>query len=266
MSKKTNRSKDANRTAAAHNGPSAEAKSVARTAVQTAARGALKTDDIKPGGTYGVRIKGKVTPVLIETAQYQKDQFLGWTAVVVATGEAIIIDPGTRFSRLKEEQGGQPQQAQRDQQQADQAEQPAAVESAAAASAPAVQAQTPAPDAKSAKRGSKGKKSDAAPPAATTPAEGKNAGKNAKAARSPKQPTAKKMSCLDAAAQIIGKDPVGCKDLIAEMGQRGLWKSPGGKTPDASLYAAIVREISAKKDAARFRKVDRGLFVANTKK
>jgi hypothetical protein len=45
-------------------------------------------------------------------------------------------------------------------------------------------------------------------------------------------------------------------------GGQGLWTSPGGKTPEATLYAAIIREIAAKGTAARFKKHERGVFVA----
>lgn len=78
-----------------------------------------------------------------------------------------------------------------------------------------------------------------------------------------KEPRPPRASCLNAAAQIIGDLPMSAKDLIAEMGVRGLWTSPGGKTPEATLYAAIIREIAAKGGNARFRKHDRGLFVKN---
>jgi hypothetical protein len=50
------------------------------------------------------------------------------------------------------------------------------------------------------------------------------------------------------------------KDLIEAMATQGLWQSPNGKTPHATLYAAILREITTKGDAARFRKVERGQF------
>jgi hypothetical protein len=43
---------------------------------------------------------------------------------------------------------------------------------------------------------------------------------------------------------------------------KGLWTSPGGKTPHATLYASILREINTKGKDARFKKVDRGQFVA----
>ncbi len=78
---------------------------------------------------------------------------------------------------------------------------------------------------------------------------------------------ARKMGALDAAAIVLadaGK-PMRSKDLIAEMAKRGLWASPGGKTPEATLYAAILREIGAKGTAARFARAGKGEF-ASTKK
>ncbi len=78
---------------------------------------------------------------------------------------------------------------------------------------------------------------------------------------------ARKMGALDAAAIVLadaGK-PMRSKELIAEMAKRGLWTSPGGKTPEATLYAAILREIGAKGAAARFARAGKGEF-ASTKK
>ncbi len=79
-----------------------------------------------------------------------------------------------------------------------------------------------------------------------------------------KKTTAKgngKLSGLDAAAQILGKakKPMGCKDMVEQAIEQRLW-SPGGKTPHATLYAAIIREIAKKGKVARFKKVDRGRF------
>ena len=51
------------------------------------------------------------------------------------------------------------------------------------------------------------------------------------------------------------------RELIETMATKGYWTSPAGKTPHATLYAAIVREISTKGKDARFRKVDRGRFA-----
>ena len=54
------------------------------------------------------------------------------------------------------------------------------------------------------------------------------------------------------------------KAMIDAMAQKGYWKSPGGKTPHATLYSAILREIDTKGADARFKKTDRGLFTAHT--
>ena len=78
---------------------------------------------------------------------------------------------------------------------------------------------------------------------------------------------ARKMGALDAAAIVLadaGK-PMRSKDLIAEMAKRGLWTSPGGKTPEATLYAAILREIGAKGTAARFARAGKGEFTSTKK-
>jgi hypothetical protein len=47
------------------------------------------------------------------------------------------------------------------------------------------------------------------------------------------------------------------------MATQGLWESPGGKTPSATLYSAIIREIATKGKDSRFVKKDRGTFAAN---
>lgn len=78
-------------------------------------------------------------------------------------------------------------------------------------------------------------------------------------------PAAGKVSALDAASQVLATagGPLNVKQLIEAMAAQGLWTSPGGKTPAATLSAAIQREIKVKGDAARFRKAERGLFSLN---
>ncbi|MFO0833641.1 MAG: winged helix-turn-helix domain-containing protein [Phycisphaerales bacterium] len=89
-------------------------------------------------------------------------------------------------------------------------------------------------------------------------------GKPARAKKATKEAKPKRVSALDAAAQVLASSsaPMRAKELITEMASRGLWTSPGGKTPEATLYAAMTREIATKGDAARFRKADRGTFQA----
>lgn len=73
----------------------------------------------------------------------------------------------------------------------------------------------------------------------------------------------KRVSALDAAAEVLKAEgkPMRAKDLIEAMTAGGLWSSPNGKTPEATLYAAMIREIATKGSEARFEKVERGMFV-----
>lgn len=66
----------------------------------------------------------------------------------------------------------------------------------------------------------------------------------------------KALSGLDAAAQILREagEPMNAQDLIAQILERGLWKTEG-KTPAATIYAAMSREIKAKGTGSRFQKV-----------
>ena len=84
----------------------------------------------------------------------------------------------------------------------------------------------------------------------------------AKAAKTPEE---KKFSCIDAAAQILAasKTPMNIKEMIEAMAANGLWVSPGGKTPAATLYSSIIREIATKGKDARFTKTERGKFAAS---
>jgi hypothetical protein len=86
----------------------------------------------------------------------------------------------------------------------------------------------------------------------------------AKPAKKAKAPKEKKVSAIDAAAQVLAKskEAMNCKEMIDAMAKQALWTSPGGKTPHATLYSAIIREISVKGKDSRFTKKDRGQFVA----
>ena len=72
----------------------------------------------------------------------------------------------------------------------------------------------------------------------------------------------KKPSCLDAAAQVLreAKEPMQVRAMVVAMKDKGLWSSDAA-TPWATLYSAILREITTKKDASRFKKTDRGFFT-----
>jgi hypothetical protein len=100
--------------------------------------------------------------------------------------------------------------------------------------------------------------------AAKTPAaQPAPASANTEAARPATGRDQAKLSALDAAAKILAEtgQAMTCRDLIVAMAAQGYWASPAGKTPQATLYAALAREIQTRKDQARFRKRARGKFV-----
>ena len=70
------------------------------------------------------------------------------------------------------------------------------------------------------------------------------------------------MSGLAAAAKVLAEagEPLGCQGITERAIAQGYW-APEGKTPAATVYAAMLREIQQKGDAARFRKVARGRFT-----
>ncbi len=72
----------------------------------------------------------------------------------------------------------------------------------------------------------------------------------------------KKMSMLDAAVETLrgAPLPMSAKEMIADMEEKGLWKSQTGKTPSNTLSAAIGREISTKENP-RFKKAEKGKFA-----
>ncbi|MCG3138813.1 MAG: hypothetical protein HJJLKODD_02682 [Phycisphaerae bacterium] len=80
--------------------------------------------------------------------------------------------------------------------------------------------------------------------------------------KKPKPQREERLSVLDAAAKVLEKagKPMRCAELIKAMTEQDLWTSPKGKTPHATLYAAMMREERVKGEASRFKKVDRGQF------
>jgi len=72
---------------------------------------------------------------------------------------------------------------------------------------------------------------------------------------------ARKTGLLDAAIQVLREtgQPMNTKEVVEAVLAKGLWKSDG-KTPAATLYSSILREIQKKGEDARFVKAERGKF------
>ena len=99
-----------------------------------------------------------------------------------------------------------------------------------------------------------------APEAESVPNEEKPKGRVKKEKPAPKP---KKLSAIDAAAQVLAEagQPMTCMEMIDAMSKKKLWTTPGGQTPHATLYSAILREISKKGKESRFTKTERGKFA-----
>ena len=98
---------------------------------------------------------------------------------------------------------------------------------------------------------------------ADAPAPAKAEAKAKPAAPSPKAVPPKGLGLLSAAAAVLERSdaPMSVKAMIEAAKSEGLWTPKGGKTPEQTLYSAIIREIRDKGNASRFRKEGRGLFA-----
>ena len=98
-----------------------------------------------------------------------------------------------------------------------------------------------------------------------TPKGAKATPKRATAQRNaPQAKEGKRMGILKAAVVVLKETgrPMNAKAMVETALAKGMWTTKG-KTPAATLYAAIIREIQKKGGEARFKKVDRGMFAPN---
>ena len=100
------------------------------------------------------------------------------------------------------------------------------------------------------------------PPAKTSQRSSKAMPADVAAAVPPRKAATATLSALAAAARVLEEtqQAMSCPQLIEAMAAKGYWTSPAGKTPAATLHAAITREIKTKTDTARFQKAEPGRF------
>jgi hypothetical protein len=128
-------------------------------------------------------------------------------------------------------------------------------------------AKTPKTTTKAAKvprRRSKGSARSQGPTATADSAQVAKSGPSKK--KTEKQPGGQrsgKASAVEAALRVLGEagQPMNCQEMIQAMAAKGYWTSPAGKTPGATLYSSILREIRTKGKEARFTKTARGKFA-----
>jgi hypothetical protein len=191
----------------------------------------MKKEDVTVGATYGAKVGKKTLDVRIDGENAKG----GWNAVAVDSGKPVRIKDARQ---LRAAAGGD--DGERTVEPAD--------EDQGAADGDLVP--LTALD-KEKKRGGKKAKGAKAPKE-----------KIARAAKAPKEMKPKPMSALDAAAAVLKANgaPMRCKEMVAEMKAKGLWTTDA-PTPEATLYSAILREITNKKGDARFKKTERGHFA-----
>ncbi|MGO8702196.1 MAG: winged helix-turn-helix domain-containing protein [Candidatus Brocadiia bacterium] len=115
-------------------------------------------------------------------------------------------------------------------------------------------ASAPDTNAPQAAHGAHGK---AAAPKATKTASGRNVRE-----KGAPRGEEKRLGLVDAAIQVMQEtgEPMNCRDVVKAVLEQKLWTTDG-KTPAATLYAAILREVQKKGTDARFKKVERGQFA-----
>ena len=164
----------------------------------------MKKDEVKIGHLYVAKVSDRIVTVRIDSTNSHG----GWNATNTATGKRIRIKSAQRLRRAvpADHQAAQPADA------APEPEVNSTVEAFAG---------RPLPE-------NDGEKT--AKPAARPNPERKPAGDS----------KPKRLSALDAAAEVLAKagKPMRAQELVAAMAERGLWTSPGGKTPHATLYTA----------------------------
>ena len=217
----------------------------------------MKKHEVKVGGTYTVKVSGQVVPVKITQEKWAGDKHVGWVGVNTKTDRPVRIKSAQRLRAQAGAGGSKPPTTattKRDER-IDAGLEPLPVDAGIDPTAFQVASIDVDPKVEM---------------AAARRHAGRTGGRKSKGAKERKAEAAKatkpkRVSALDAAAQVLGKSdkPMTSTALVDAMAKAKLWTSPGGKTPEATLYAAMLREIASKGGSSRFKKVDRGLFVAN---
>ena len=184
----------------------------------------MKKAEVKIGGKYYANVTGKKVEIQIDSEKPSG----GWNATNLATGKKILVKSAQRLQG----EVGKGKSATKTQSDS--------------------QAQPP---------------NDADPD--IVPLKPKRSAKNAegqepkRSAKKAEGQEPKRLSALAAAHKVLceATEPLNVQQMIEAMTAKGYWTSPGGKTPHATLYSAILREL-AKGEASRFVKTDRGRFVA----
>jgi hypothetical protein len=183
----------------------------------------MKKADVKIGGRYWAKVTNRKVEIRIDAEKPRG----GWEATNLSTGKKIQIKSAQRLQGEVTGRKGR-MKATTDGDVSAVENQPAAVETVGAT-------------------------------------ESTQATKKPRKAKSQAAEGTKKLSAIDAAAKVLSETStaMNAKELVDAMAQKRLWTSPGGKTPHATLYSAILRDL-AKGDDSRFVKTERGRFTVRS--
>lgn len=201
----------------------------------------MKSEQIEIGNVYAAKITDKVVPVRIDAVclSLSTGKPGGWDATNLKTNRKVRIKSAAKLRK-----------------------QITVPDAGAEATKPAtkqpVKKKLTAAERRARVAASNAKpKADKATPNKTPAKADKPAAKKADA------PKEKRLSLIDAAMQVLGdaKEAMNTKQIVEQITDRGLWSPGTGKTPHATLYSAILRELQKKGSDARFTKVERGQFT-----
>lgn len=225
----------------------------------------MKKDQVKVGNVYSAKITDKVVPVRIDA----ENRNGGWDGTNLQTNRKVRIKSAQKLrgqikvpDAVKDEKANPAAKAKTKAESA-KAEPKRAKKKLTAKERKALQAQHKADQENARVRDERAKSGDGMTASERAMAESEPKKKSGKKAAKPKaEKKDKRLSCIDAAAQVLADsgEPMRCRDMIDTMAEKGLWTSDA-PTPHATLYSAILREIQTKGDESRFQKVERGLFT-----
>jgi len=222
----------------------------------------MKKSEVKVGQTYRVKVSGKITDVRITAVNHNG----GWDGVNTATNRPVRIKSAQRLRNAAQRPAKRKKIVSLAQYEAEAEREQASAERAAGQVrkdiAKTVEAIQEGDLTKGvtvptrAKRATKAAKGPKAPTKRDTGKRGANTGET----------KAKRLSLAAAAARVLAKatEPMNTKQMVEQATAQGLWTPGRGKTPEATLYSSIIREIRDKGAGARFVKVERGKFTLNT--
>ncbi len=213
----------------------------------------MKKADVMLGGEYAVKVSGKVVPVVID----DEHPAGGWMGTNQKTGKQVRIKTAQRLRGWWDDylKGSDDEEAKA----MPTRKHAKAMVAAEQGNARLAEERRKSPDGMTASERAMAQSAQGAKEPESEPKPKKT---RKRAPRANTGNEGDQMSGLDAAAKVLEEagEPLSCKAIVERAFEAGYWRSDG-KTPAATVYSAILREIQKKGEESRFRKVERGKFT-----